>query len=152
MNDGFPFHGIDTPFNLYNFCIILFSVLFYALLTSWIPLLAIRRLIPFIDNVGRKMLFMPGIFPLLLLVGGGLFYLAFPDAGFILVILVPILMIASLFGMAQSVIIVPLAFLFVGSLFFLVWAPFGALTGIGWVGMFPYSIFVFKSWGVLYPS
>jgi hypothetical protein len=140
----FHFNGLDTEFSLEKCLACLVLILLYALVTCWVYILFFRLLRPLLDALGRVLLPLNGLFSLILLAAG--FYLwNLGGAGPGLTILGGALIIlASLLGFAHSLVLTPLVMLFGLSCFAVLWYPFGAYTGIGWMGLLVYTFFCFK--------
>lgn len=125
-----------------NFATILGLILVYTALTSWIYVLALRWITPRFDELGRKNYFWGPLYLVVVTITGFVLYNYFPG---LLIIIVPVLLVAAIFGRAQGT---AMMLLFLGAFlgaFALIWYPFGYLTGIGWMGMFAYPYLCYKS-------
>jgi hypothetical protein len=138
------FHGTATDFTVANYVTILLITLVYALLSGWVLLGFYRLLAPVVDRVGRVALRIPGLFPLLVLVGSLLAWYSGEVGQGLVVVLLPFIVLSSLLGYGQAFCLVPLVLLFIVCSVYALWYPVGAWTGIGWMGCIPYGIFVFK--------
>lgn len=136
------FQGTATEFTLANFMTILLLTLVYALLTGWVVILFFRFLLPLVDSLGRRLLGVAGLFPLLVFgFCAALWLLAGEAAQGVLLFVIPILVFAMWLGYGQTIVLMPLVLLVLVGAFWLLWYPVGEWTGIGWVGVIPYAIF-----------
>jgi hypothetical protein len=136
------FQGTDTPFTLANYASMLALILIYTAITSWIFVLGARFIRPHLDELGRKNYFWGPVYLLMVVVSGFVVYNYFPV---LLVIIVPVMVVAAFLGLVQNWAMTMIMFGIVMLCFAAVWYPFGALTGIGWVGMLAYPYLCFKS-------
>lgn len=139
----FPhFQGLQTEPSFYALGVALFIIGLYAFLTTWV-------FVRFSDWLFSAMSDMPQssrglayiVAPLITI--GTLFYLCSGHDG-LWFLLVPIVAILLFFGAGVAGLMVPPVFCLIVLVFLIVWYPVGALTGMGWVGVFPYMYFCFK--------